>query len=279
LEIESELPETSFSEDDSAFSWLESLAAKQGADEAEMLTHIDERSETPPTWVQAEDESKSSISSAENSQLEGISEQSILSEQELTPTELEPEESAISQAEVIPTPDKPPIDNIPAWLTEIAPPEETIGDVEQPEGEIQEWLEGLDETQSIEPDREEGEIITSWLAEETEDEIPNSESELMDISPEVVGEERLPGLEEAQAILKEGQEALWAGDLETALNLFDQLIRSGFLMEEVIHDLRDATYRYPVDIGIWQSLGDAYSKNNMLQEALDAYSKAEDLIR
>ncbi len=279
LEIESELPETSFSEDDSAFSWLESLAAKQGADEAEMLTHIDERSETPPTWVQAEDESKSSISSPDKSQLEGISEQSILSEQELTPTELEPEEPAINQAEVIPTPDKPPIDNIPAWLTEITPPEKTIGDVEQPEGEIQEWLEGLDETQSIEPDREEGEIITSWLAEETEDEIPSSESELMDISPEVIGEERLPGLDEAQAILKEGQEALWAGDLETALNLFDQLIRSGFLMEEVIHDLRDATYRYPVDIGIWQSLGDAYSKNNMLQEALDAYSKAEDLIR
>ena len=50
------------------------------------------------------------------------------------------------------------------------------------------------------------------------------------------------------------------------------MFRSGY-------DLREATYRYPVDVNIWQSLGDAYMRANRLQDALDAYTKAEELLR
>jgi cytochrome c-type biogenesis protein CcmH/NrfG len=38
-------------------------------------------------------------------------------------------------------------------------------------------------------------------------------------------------------------------------------------------------YRFPVDVNIWQSLGDAYMRANRLQDALDAYTKAEELLR
>ena len=50
-------------------------------------------------------------------------------------------------------------------------------------------------------------------------------------------------------------------------------------LEEIIHDLRDALYRYPVEVTIWQTLGDAYMRENRLQEALDSYTKAEELLR
>ena len=36
---------------DSAMAWLESLAARQGADEATLITPPDQRTETPPDWL------------------------------------------------------------------------------------------------------------------------------------------------------------------------------------------------------------------------------------
>ena len=46
-----------------------------------------------------------------------------------------------------------------------------------------------------------------------------------------------------------------------------------------IRDLTESIYRYPVEVGIWQTLGDAYMRANRLKEALEAYNKAEELIR
>jgi tetratricopeptide (TPR) repeat protein len=80
--------------------------------------------------------------------------------------------------------------------------------------------------------------------------------------------------------------ALWTaqsemkrGDIPAALEHFGKLIRKGKWLEEIIRDLRDALYRYPVEVTIWQALGDAYMRANRLQEALDAYTKAEELLR
>ncbi|HSG44075.1 MAG TPA: tetratricopeptide repeat protein [Anaerolineales bacterium] len=64
-----------------------------------------------------------------------------------------------------------------------------------------------------------------------------------------------------------------------ALETYGKLIKKGRFLEEVIFDLRDALYRYPVEVSIWQSLGDAYMRANQLQDALDAYTKAEELLR
>ncbi len=64
-----------------------------------------------------------------------------------------------------------------------------------------------------------------------------------------------------------------------ALETYAKLIKKGRLLDEVIFDLREALNRYPVEINILQSLGDAYMRANRLQDALDAYTKAEELLR
>jgi tetratricopeptide (TPR) repeat protein len=72
---------------------------------------------------------------------------------------------------------------------------------------------------------------------------------------------------------------LGRGNIAAALDVYGKLIRKGKALEDIIRDLRDALYRYPVEVPIWQTLGDAYMRANRLQEALDAYTKAEELLR
>lgn len=172
--------------------------------------------------------------------------------------------------------------------------------------EVPEWLRGLEEEQVSEvplqvPDEEsppewlkdlEGEESglmpdvpysastgqTGWL-KKTEETVPVSKVE--DTSPVRV----TPVTSSPQPAASGGddlynaQAALNGQDIDNALEYYNRLINRGEALEETIHDLRDAIYRYPVDVNIWQSLGDAYMRSNQLQEALDAYTKAEELLR
>ncbi len=72
---------------------------------------------------------------------------------------------------------------------------------------------------------------------------------------------------------------LTRGNIAAALDIYSRMIRKGRSLTEIIRELRDALYRYPVEVSIWQALGDAYMRANRLQEALDAYTKAEELLR
>jgi hypothetical protein len=81
-----------------------------------------------------------------------------------------------------------------------------------------------------------------------------------------------PSIAEAQAALRDGH-------FDTAMACYDQIIHSNEHLEETIHNLREALYQYPVEIALWQTLGDAYVRSNQLQEAINAYTKAEELIR
>ena len=69
------------------------------------------------------------------------------------------------------------------------------------------------------------------------------------------------------------------GDIPAALDHYRKLIRKGKHLEETIRDLNESIYRYPVEVSIWQTLGDAYMRANRLMEALESYNKAEELIR
>ena len=69
------------------------------------------------------------------------------------------------------------------------------------------------------------------------------------------------------------------GRIPDALQVYGNLIRKGKMLEDITLDLEKALYRFPVEISIWQTLGDAYMRSNRLQDALDAYTKAEDLLR
>lgn len=79
--------------------------------------------------------------------------------------------------------------------------------------------------------------------------------------------------------LRAAQAELSRGNVSGALQEYGKLIKKARLLDEVIFDLREALYRYPVDVLIWQALGDAYMRANRLQDALDAYTKAEELLR
>ncbi len=89
----------------------------------------------------------------------------------------------------------------------------------------------------------------------------------------------LPLQDKDAAFLSNAQRALEAANLGVAMKEYSKLIKKGRLLDEVIHDLREALYRFPVDVIIWQTLGDAYMRAGRLQDALDAYTKAEELLR
>ncbi len=98
--------------------------------------------------------------------------------------------------------------------------------------------------------------------------------------PGVVGElARVPSQDKDADTLQNAQIALKNGKLNDAMAGYAKLIKKQRLLDEVIHDLREGVYTFPVDIIIWQMLGDAYNRANLLQEALDAYTKAEELLR
>jgi len=80
-------------------------------------------------------------------------------------------------------------------------------------------------------------------------------------------------------VLGQARNELNRSNIPGALETYAKLIKRGRFLDEVIFDLREALYRYPVEVSIWQSLGDAYMRANRLQDALDAYTKAEELLR
>jgi cytochrome c-type biogenesis protein CcmH/NrfG len=89
----------------------------------------------------------------------------------------------------------------------------------------------------------------------------------------------LPGGDREALAVQKARELLARGGLDSAMNEYVKLIRKGKSLEEVIYDLQEAVYSHPVDVIVWQTLGDAYMRSNRLQEALDSYSKAEELLR
>ena len=86
-------------------------------------------------------------------------------------------------------------------------------------------------------------------------------------------------VKQSMALLGSAQTEMGRGNIAAALDIYGRLIHKGKSLTEIIRDLRDALNRYPVEIPLWQALGDAYMRSNRLQEALDAYTKAEELLR
>lgn len=80
-------------------------------------------------------------------------------------------------------------------------------------------------------------------------------------------------------VLGQARNELNRSNIPGALETYAKLIKKGRHLDEIVFDLREASYRYPVEVSIWQTLGDAYMRGNRLQDALDAYTKAEELLR
>lgn len=277
-------------DEEAAFAWLESLAARQGADEETLITPPEQRAEIPPAWVSAQVEESPIASSA-------ITEE--------TPTTSEPPiEEPLPE---VSTPTEPPqaaTETIPEWLQEVleppvVPPEEMETTVSTAAPEP---FETIEDTQPVRlatpeptitaPPAESEAPVPEWLAELVEPSPAIEEEERESIwvpeeiaTPEATSPQPLTppgpesGLEDTLLWLHEAQSALQAGNLERALQFYQRLIQGAYHLEDVIHDLHEALYRFPIDVGLWQALGDAYVRSNRLQDALEAYTKAEELLR
>ena len=117
--------------------------------------------------------------------------------------------------------------------------------------------EALPETLKAEP----------FLAESQDVSAPPSQTTI-----EAVGDETQTALNQARQQLNKGQSV-------EALTIYQSLVKSKQHLTEIIEDLSQASYRFPMDVSLWQTLGDAYMRSNQLQSAIEAYTKAEELLR
>ncbi len=87
------------------------------------------------------------------------------------------------------------------------------------------------------------------------------------LSPEEI-EDRLAG----------ARQALSYGNISDAAEGYSYFLRRRIRLDEVIADLRAASRRFPRQVAVWQTLGDAYMRNNELTEALECYNRAKALL-
>ena len=88
----------------------------------------------------------------------------------------------------------------------------------------------------------------------------------------VVDEPPEKRLTKARALMADSQ-------ITEALEHYEYLIIKKSSIQDVIEDLIQASYDHPMDVSLMKTLGDAYMRLDKLDEALDAYSKAEALLR
>ncbi len=346
--IPSEAPQAAVSpeqmNEEAAFAWLESLAARQGADEGTLVTPEEERPAAPPSWVVEQAAAEPGLTDA-SELLEGTlagveagapaKEEAVPEVAESKPEMAElPEEAAIEAIEtpeplaagvpetgewVAELPQQPEIEGAPAaevpapeaevkpveseqplpsWLQEFEPT--SVQEVKEiapaSEEELPDWLKGFESPAEapITQASDESISVSTWLKEELPPPAPAEEPAPAAAAPQAVLEPVTP--EPAASILGEGiqpetgkvsenpllaqaQADLRNGNTASATNIFGQLIENGENLDEIIQTVQESLYRYPVDISLWQTLGDAYIRSNQIQEALDAYTKAEELLK
>ncbi len=221
------------------------------------------------------------------------------------PAESFPWESATEETPAEPLPWEVPVTEAPAGDAR------PISGAES-EAEVTAWLESLEEQRPTPPETPvvaETEELPDWLRDMSADEeapAPASVSEWKPVEESPLGQEvaveavpqaksaleekaaeqtplRLRSTSSLQdkeaAIINSARNLLENGKLDDAMTSYSKLIKKGKLLEEVIEDLNEIVYRHPVDVIVWQTMGDAYMRSNRLQEALDAYTKAEELLR
>ncbi len=110
-------------------------------------------------------------------------------------------------------------------------------------------------------------------------EMEQKEPEIPAPPAEVAAEPEVEVPDALHAILEQAWEAVNQDQPAQAAGLYTSLIKQDYHLGEMITDLQDALYRFPLDVDLWISLGDAQFRNGNSQEALNAYTKAEELAR
>ena len=170
------------------------------------------------------------------------------------------------------------LESVPEWLAELAEeaPSSIEGEAEQTASEVEhlrgEWVP--EETLRAEqaPQEEAAAVPEAPAPPQPEGAQPPA--------PEAVKPKEAPKAKDRYAAwLEQAREALRRGDLPEALATYQRLIKKGKHLEAIIEDIEETLYRFPVEVDLLQTLGDAYLRADRLQEALDMYTKAEELLR
>jgi tetratricopeptide (TPR) repeat protein len=102
---------------------------------------------------------------------------------------------------------------------------------------------------------------------------PEPVAEVPEAAPEAAAE---PG--EAGGLLAQARAAWKAGDVDTALAHYNELIQTETGLGDVIVDLQKAIAEQPNNAALYQMLGDAYMTNGMVDKAIDIFNKAMGLL-
>ncbi len=163
------------------------------------------------------------------------------------------------------------------WTMQISPPSEVSDNtLEEPQPETASWVPEVEE--SVEPVPAiavEAEVAPASVVDELA-------TKSVDVPAIPTGTPlgTAETLSEAnQAALTSARNAISQGSPTQAAEYYTGLIKQNFHLDDIIKDLQDAVYRFPIDVDMWVTLGDAYFRTDELQEALTAYTKAEELVR
>ena len=176
--------------------------------------------------------------------------------------------------------------DLPNWLQDMSADEQ----IPQP-AQVSEWLPVEEISVEPAPAAEESPIDTAPAALTAESPLSESTAPLPDAetppnpapTPEAASSpfnfRPLAGVSEKDAApLLQARAALLSMSLVEAMGEYEKVIKKGKLLEEIIYDLKEVIDKLTEDTVVWQALGDAYMRANRLQEALDAYNKAEENI-
>ncbi len=78
--------------------------------------------------------------------------------------------------------------------------------------------------------------------------------------------------------LPDAEAALREGDVEEAVRILAPVIHSSGALDEVMHMLKQALRTAPDSLDLWIALGDACMRADRLEEALEAYNRAEEIL-
>jgi tetratricopeptide (TPR) repeat protein len=303
-------PEETESAADETAMWLRTLDEEQPPAPASTETTADETA----MWLKSLDEAESASEPVQSAQDELPAwMQATEEEKPSAPEPAVPEEEAVeSVEEPVAQQETPKVEeeNLPSWLSDLEKEEEQA-EVSLPaaQDDLPAWLRDQTGEVVAEPTKIEPTRPTDWKPVEAKrEETPVPPPPVEEVRPEPKPEpkpvKKAPTKTEVRPmtppepykepvtrrgtgmltmptdpILHTARTELSRSNIPGALETYGKLIKKGRFLDEVIFDLREALYRYPVEVSIWQSLGDAYMRANRLQDALDAYTKAEELLR
>lgn len=183
-----------------------------------------------------------------------------------------------------------PLEEEPDWLSELRP---STDEITAAENAVEETVSA--ETEQPEPAEDLGKL--DWLEELGPPKITPTKAEWVPetqmagnggegnrdapVQVPVMSPRRTAALQaeqEAPGRLEQARQALNFSKLDDAADHYGYLLRRRLMIKDVIADLDAAVHRHPSDATLWQTLGDAYMRNNQLREALDCYTRAEDLL-